>query len=123
MTATIVRTCFAHEVTWIMAWKVWSRLDNFLFEVVEDRALDGVTPDDLVAQGRFSSYVLLADEVTLTDPEATLLAVDLYHQPGRTFRLPPEQLSMVTINFDISNLSFFDVADKAGPDGVFRGFS
>ena len=123
MTATIVRTCFAYEVNWIMLWKVCSRLDEVAVEVVEDRALDGVTPDELVALGRFSWFVFAADERTLTDPEMPLLALDLNREPGRTFRVSPANLSTVAVNLDLFNMDFHNFAENTDPDGVFRGFS
>ncbi|MEV0976671.1 hypothetical protein [Streptomyces sp. NPDC049915] len=66
--------------------------------------------------------VFLADATTLTDPELPLLAVDLYDEPGRTFRVPVRWYPELAANLSIANLDFADYADAADPSGTFRGF-
>jgi hypothetical protein len=95
-------------------------------EVIDDPAYAGLLPDDLIAPGfarNDHTYVFLVDSVTMTDPEHPVLVVDLWEDPGRTFRVVPEQFSSVETTLSDSHVDFSDVADNASPDGVFRGFA
>ncbi|WP_141580176.1 hypothetical protein [Actinomadura sp. WMMA1423] len=58
----------------------------------------------------------------MSDDERPLLAVDLYTEPGRTFRVPPRWYREVSANLSIANLDFDDFADSADQVGTFRGF-
>ncbi|WP_425457785.1 DUF6924 domain-containing protein [Catellatospora sichuanensis] len=66
--------------------------------------------------------LFLADAVCMTDEEHLLLAVDLFDEPGRSFRLPPRWFPDVSTNLSIANLDFADFADTADEFGTFRGF-
>ncbi|WP_409364915.1 DUF6924 domain-containing protein [Catellatospora methionotrophica] len=68
------------------------------------------------------TYLFLADAVCMTDEEHRLLAVDLFDEPGRSFRLPPRWFPDVSTNLSIANLDFADFADAADESGTFRGF-
>ena len=48
--------------------------------------------------------------------------VDLYEEPGRTFRVIPAEIWSVDNNLSIANMDFAEFADAVEPDGVFRGF-
>jgi uncharacterized protein DUF6924 len=94
--------------------------------VIDDPAYAGLLPDDLIAPGfvrNDHTYVFLVDSVTITDPEHPVLVVDLWEDPGRTFRVVPAQFSSVETTLSDSHIDFSDVADNASPDGVFRGFA
>jgi hypothetical protein len=43
-------------------------------------------------------------------------------QVGRTFRSVPQEVEPIVANLSISNMDFFEFADRADADGVFRGF-
>nr|WP_089013655.1 hypothetical protein [Micromonospora inositola] len=58
----------------------------------------------------------------MADDEHPLLAVDLYDEPGRTFRVPPRWYAEVSANMSIANMDFADFADAADESGTFRGF-
>lgn len=92
---------------------------------VEAPELAGLTPADLVALPRAGhlSELAVADARTMRDH--TILFVDLNEhngQVGRTFRAVPTEVEPITANLAIANMDFFDFADAADPDGVFRGF-
>jgi hypothetical protein len=105
---------------------------------VDDRAYDGVTVDGLLAMSFEDPeipYVLIADRVTMSDPEHPLLVVDLYRddeddarpegardREPRTFRALPNQVASITANLEIGNMDFEEFADRVDGDGVFRGF-
>ncbi|MER5185384.1 hypothetical protein ABT009_45165 [Streptomyces sp. NPDC002896] len=69
------------------------------------------------------TYAFLADTTTMTEPSRPLLVVDLYDEPGRTFRVPVRWFSEISANLSIANLDFADFADTADGSGTFRGFS
>jgi hypothetical protein len=64
----------------------------------------------------------VVDATTIRDPESPVLVIDLRHEPGRTFRVIPAYTWSVENNLSMSNMDFFEFADAAGHDGVFRGF-
>ena len=94
-------------------------------DCVSDRAYDGLTVGQLVAlarKGGDHTFAFVADRVTLTHPERPVLVVDLYDEPGRTFRVIPREMWGVENNLSIANMDFDEFADSVDPDGVFRGF-
>lgn len=67
--------------------------------------------------------MLLADQASVADlHDLTLIYVDLYDQPGRSFRCAVSEIASIEANLAIANMDFEDFADSIGPDGVFRGF-
>jgi hypothetical protein len=58
----------------------------------------------------------------MADDAHPLLAVDLYDEPGRTFRVPPHWYHDVSANLCIANLDFADFADAVDNSGTYRGF-
>lgn len=70
----------------------------------------------------YHRFVFLVDNVTISDPETPLVALDLLHEPGRWFRVVPAEMWSVENNLSIANMDFFEFAEAADPDGVFRGF-
>jgi hypothetical protein len=57
----------------------------------------------------------------MVDAEHPLLAVDLYDEPGRAFRLPPRWYADVSANLSIANMDFQEFADAADESGTYRG--
>jgi hypothetical protein len=58
----------------------------------------------------------------MTDPEHPVLVVDLYSEPGRSFRVVPSEMWGVENNLSLANMDFEEFADAVDRDGVFRGF-
>lgn len=67
-------------------------------------------------------YMFLADAVTMNNPGHPLLAVDLWDEPGRTFRVPARWFPDISANLSIANMDFAEFADAADGSGTFRGF-
>ena len=97
-------------------------------EAISDPAYAGVTGEELGAAWSDRAddavgYVLLADRQSMTDADTpTLTYVDLYDEPGRTFRCGPGDVASVESNLAIANMDFEYFADAVGADGVFRTF-
>ena len=47
---------------------------------------------DLARKANDLTFAFLVDRVTLTDPERPVLVVNLYGDPGRTFRVIPREM-------------------------------
>ena len=62
------------------------------------------------------------DRITLAQPNYPILVVDLYDQPGQTFRVIPAEMWGVENNLSIANMDFEEFADAVDQDGIFRGF-
>ncbi len=133
MYVLLVRTDYSDDSAWRAAVDAatavydvgdFERLGASL-QLVEAPELDGLTPPELVLLPRegYLSQLAVADARTMED--LTILFVDLNEyneQVGRTFRSVAREVEPITANLAIANMDFFEFADAADPDGVFRGF-
>ncbi|WP_238553854.1 DUF6924 domain-containing protein [Gordonia sp. KTR9] len=136
----LVRTDFSDDRRWreialaAMAPVDSGMDDESTFEAgltcIDHRDNDGLTVEALVERIGDDPpyYAFVADSVTMFHPEMAILVVDcgrtdFGHEPGRTFRVIPEQMQSVENNLSISNMDFRDFADSVDDDGVFRGFA
>ena len=123
--ALVVRTDFSDDAAWSGVVAAIRRpVDGFFayVELVDDPAFGGVTVEQLVALRDGSrSYVIVADAVAM-GAKPTLLVVDLFEDPGRTFRAVPSAIQSIENNLSVANLDFRDFADNVDADGVFRDF-
>jgi hypothetical protein len=125
----VLRTDFSDD-------DAWSRLctlitspigrDGFqaCVDFVDDASFANITPDALCVstsgkQGH--SFIVVADARTFSEPEQSLLVMDLYDEPGRTFRALPTRIQAIENNLSIANMAFAEFADAAAGD-TFRGF-
>src|SRR5687768_17230487 len=81
----LIRTDYSDDVAWNELRELLGRPDGDGFVAslayVDDPTYDGVTVDGLLAMSFEDPeipYVLIADRVTMSDPEHPLLVVDLY---------------------------------------------
>ncbi len=94
-------------------------------DCISDPAYNGLTVEQLVlleAKSFNHSFVFVVDRTALADPQHPILVVDLYNEPGRTFRVIPTEMWSVENNLSLANMDFFEFADSVDQDGVFRGF-
>ena len=94
-------------------------------DFVSDPAYDGLTAERLAAlapEDHDRTFAFVVDRVALEHPEHPILVVDLYDEPGRTFRVIPSQVWSVENNLSIANMDFEEFAEAVDGDGVFRGF-
>ena len=92
-------------------------------QFVEDREYDTATPEDLlpVLQGNpFQTFAFIVDRASLKSQAFSVLVLDLYAEPGQTFRATPDAMASVHANLSLANMDFEDYADSVDPDGVFR---
>lgn len=125
--ALVLRTEFSNE-------RAWKDLREAILEpvaghsahvtFVSDPEYDGIEMEDLlhVLEGTARSYLFVVDEEALIDTEHPILVIDLFEEPGRTFRVVPAEMWSVENNLSTGNMDFGEFADAVDEDGVFRGF-
>ena len=125
----LLRTDFSDDAAWDELCEAVQAMSEEGFqarvECVSDPVYDGLTVVQLLAlapKGGDHSFAFIVDRVALTDPERPVLVVDLYDDPGRTFRVIPREMWGVENNLSIANMDYAEFAESADPDGVFRGF-
>lgn len=69
------------------------------------------------------TFIIVADQTAVSQPDHPLLIVDLFESFGREFRAIPSQIQSIENNLSIANMDFEDFAEAVDEDGVFRGFS
>jgi hypothetical protein len=129
----LVRTDYSDDAAWRVALSAATAVydaDDYRrmgarLQPVESPELEHLTPQDLTRLPRenYLSELAVADARTMQDQ--TVMFVDLNEfnqQVGRTFRSVPQEVEPIVANLSISNMDFFEFADRADPDGVFRGF-
>lgn len=125
--ALVIRTDFSDDAAWnAVVAAIRQPVEGFYayVEFVDDPAFKDLTVEQLVAVGDdlSKSYTIVADAVTMSGAEHTLLVVSLLEEPGRVFRAIPSEMPSIENNLSITNMDFWEFADNVDADGVFRGF-
>ena len=129
--ALVLRTDFADDDAWVRLCVDIQRpygLFQANVSCVSNRAFEGVTAEAIAAaeggdgDDLRRTYLFIGDRRALTDPDRPVLVLDLFDEPGRTFRVIPSEIGSVENNLSIANMDFRDFADACGPDGIFRGY-
>ena len=125
----LLRTDFSDQAAWVALCEAAQEPSEEGFQArldcVSDAAYEGLTVEqviDLATKGGERTFVFLADRLALTHPERPILVVDLFDEPGRTFRVIPREMKGVENNLSLANMDYMEFADNVDPDGVFRGF-
>ena len=126
--ALVLRTDFSDPVAWeAIRAAIQQPVGSFqaYVEFVSDPAYDWITTAQVLAlipQGSNHTFIFIVDRIALSQPDHPILVVDLYDQPGRTFRVIPAEMWGVENNLSIANMDFEEFADAVDQDGIFRGF-
>lgn len=126
--AAVLRTDFSDAAAWAaICDEIRAPSGDFVATVdcINDPAFEGVTPSEVAELVRPESrhtFLFLVDRRTIDDPEHPVVAVDLYAEPGRSFRVIPSEMWGVENNLSLANMDFAEFADSVDADGVFRGF-
>jgi len=124
--ALVVRTDFSDQATWEAVQRdITQLIDGFQAYVhfVDDREFSGLSVPELVkAAGHDRSYVMVVDRTTIESADHPVLVIDLFDEPGRTFRALPSSVQAIENNLSIANMDFEEFARAVGKDGIFRGF-
>ncbi|GGR04376.1 DUF6924 domain-containing protein [Streptomyces aurantiogriseus] len=129
LTSLVLRTDFGDDAAWDALRAAVHALDGGPHATwVSDPRFAGVGIPELLHEDNAAdedeqlTHLFLADATALADPQHRLLALDLYDEPGRTFRVPPAWFPDISANLSIANMDFEDFADCADASGTFRGF-
>jgi hypothetical protein len=129
LTSTVLRTDFSDDAAWAAVRAAIDAADEYSHATyVSDPRFTNVSIQALLDEEAATeeddklTYVFLADSTTMTDPSSPLLAVDLYDEPGRMFRVPARWYPEIAANLSIANMDFADFADAADGSGTFHGF-
>jgi hypothetical protein len=127
--ALVLRTDFSDTAAWeAICAAIEEPVGEFkaYVEFISDPEFDSISLEQLlslVPGDSNQTYMFVVDRMALAQPEHPILVVDLYTEPGRTFRVIPAEMWGVENNLSIANMDFAEFADEADADGVFRGFS
>ena len=123
-----LRTDFSDEPAWeSICAAITKPVGDFraYVDFVIDPGYDGLTAEQLPAilsEDSHRTFAFIIDRLALSHPDHPILVVDLYNEPGRTFRVIPSEMWVVENNLSIANMDFEEFADAVDGDGVFRGF-
>jgi hypothetical protein len=120
----LVRTDFSDANAWMALKKLIAapNADGFqaYVKIIDDAAFDGATFDDATLKLVKNALVIVADRVTLDDPDYPFLCI--HTASSDTLRVIARELWAIENNLSIANMDFDEFVKAAGPDGVFRGF-
>ena len=125
----LIRTNFASDEAWREVVKAATQPSEEGFRanlsLVDDRLFEGADTQALAELAKRTSrhaLLVVADAVTMADPERTLLCISLFGSGG-SFRVIPRELWGVENNLSLANMDFEEFASARDADGVFRGFT
>ncbi|HWY29181.1 MAG TPA: hypothetical protein VNX46_00415 [Candidatus Acidoferrum sp.] len=127
----VLRTHFSDESAWeAFCAAIQQPNEDFGFtagvDFVSDPEYDGLTAEllpSVLSEDSERMFAFIIDQDALSRPDHPILVVDLFDEPGRTFRVIRSEMWSVENNLSIANMGFSEFAEAAGPDGVFRGFA
>jgi hypothetical protein len=123
----VLRTDFSNERAWqevCVAIKEPAGQFRAYVTFVSDPAFEGITIEEVVEQrARKNNFILfIADDRTISHAEHPILVVDLWHEPGQTFRVILSEMWCAENNLSQANMDWRDFADNVDANGIFRGF-
>ncbi|MEU3613850.1 hypothetical protein ABZ725_16240 [Streptomyces sp. NPDC006872] len=129
LTSLVLRVDFDDDTAWEALRTAVEALDGGPHATwVSDPRYEGVGIPELMREDNAAdedeqlTSLFLADAHAMAGAEHSLLALDLYDEPGRTFRVPARWFPDISANLSIANMDFEDFADCADASGTFRGF-
>ena len=126
--ALLIRTDFSNQSAWEKLKTVVSEpADPFIFnmEIVDDRANSGATVEQLIEallDDYAHSFVVVADSISISQPDYPLLVVDLFGERGRQFRAIATEVASIDNNLSIGNMDFEEFAELVDGPGFFAAY-
>jgi len=68
----------------------------------------------IIAKDSNHTFMFIVDRVTLSSADQPIPVVNLYSEPGPTFRVIPSRVWSVENNLSLANMDFEDFADSVG---------
>jgi hypothetical protein len=129
----VIRTDFSDQRIWETVRTAIAKPEenNYMYgpEFWDRRTYENVSVEGILSQlpkAIHDRFVAVVDHTTITSAEMPILLVDLNKSNtryGQTFRAIPSKLPSIEVNLSLANMDFFEFANSADGDGVFRGFS
>jgi hypothetical protein len=94
-------------------------------EFLNDKQYENALIEDVIKKSKLKykhSFIFIADSLTFSNAENSVLCIDLHDEIGKSFSVIPSELWGVENNLSISNIDFYEFFDSCDSDGVFRGF-
>jgi hypothetical protein len=116
----LLRTDFADDEAWQA---LLDEIGDDWLTVMADAGHQGLSVRELVALvpgGSHYPVLAVADAVTFSSAERSLLLIDVSEEPGRTFRVAADAFQSVIGNLAIQNQSFDDYLHSLDESGVYR---
>jgi len=126
----VLRTDFSNDAAWSAVssavqapqapWQFRANVD-----LISDRDYEGATFAQLVSSATAladRTFIFVVDRTTVTHVEHPVAVLDVWSEPGRSFRVIPSEMWSVENNLSIGNMDFEEFADAVDADGIFRGF-
>jgi|SRR5687767_10314751 len=126
--AVVLRTDFSNADAWeIIRTEIQQPVGGSLANVdfIDDGDYAWINKDQLlhlIPGTTGHTFIVVADETAIVEPDHPLLVVDLFHEPGREFRALPSKIQSIENNLSIGNRDFSEFAEHVDGMGVFRGF-
>lgn len=125
----IVRTCFDDNKEWNSISEKLTKSYEMGFKAyidfLDDKKYNNCSSDEIVklCKSKYKhSFIFVADSLTFSNSENSVLCLDLIDEPGKFFRVIPSELWGIENNLSIANMDFYEFYDNCDSDGVFRGF-
>jgi hypothetical protein len=128
LSSLVLRTDFSSDATWSeVSSAIAAPQGDFraMVTFVNDRRHEGLALESLLSvagKGSDQTFIFVVDRETITRSDHPVLVVDLYEQPGRTFRVIPAAMWSVQNNLSLGNMAWEEFAEWTDPDGIFRRF-
>jgi len=128
--ALVLRTDFSDQAAWdrICA-AIRKPVSIFRFhanvEFLDEPQYANITKDQLlklIPPNYNHSFIIVADQTAISQPDHPLLIIDLYERSGNEFRSIPSQIQGIENNLSIANMDFEEFSESIDEDGIFRGF-
>lgn len=126
--ALVVRTDFSSDEKWEELKKMISTpVDDMQANVdfLDDAEYDGLQADQLkglLEEESEHEFIFLVDKETMENSDQPVLCVDVFENPGDTFRVIPSQMWAVENNLSLMNMEYADFKNATDDQNVFRGF-
>src|SRR6266540_155653 len=108
--AVVLRTDFSDQATWkTICATILEPVGDFHFlanvEFLDDMQYADITKGqllELIPKNYDHSFIIVVDQTAISNPEHSLLVVDLYEKSGREFRAIPSQIQGIENNLSIA---------------------
>ncbi len=124
----VLRTDFSNDEMWESVCEAIEKpdgIDRAYVEFLSDTEYKNVNVEQirsLIGEESDHTYLFIIDNTTLSNPDFPILCIDLFKEPGRSFRVIPSAMISVENNLSIANMDFEEFTESVDSDGIFRGF-